>query len=102
MESEKGRKLKQQEERSRKNKVAQATAKNTTGDNRLGGDNAGGGFNPMQPWTGSTGGYRYVYRIACVCVCVYGYSSLLSFSHALLYSLFPSPDRAQRRSARRG
>lgn len=61
LEAEKLRKQKKEEERARKNKVAQATI-NTSGDNRLGGDAAAArdGFNPMQPWTGSTGGYRYV------------------------------------------
>ena len=58
VEAEKQRKQKKDEERARKNKVAQAaSAKNTSGDNRLGGE-ARGGFNPMMPSTGNTGGYR--------------------------------------------
>jgi hypothetical protein len=65
LEGEKQRKQKQEEEKTRKNEVAKAKAKNSTSDNRLGGD-ARGGFNPMQPWTGSTGGYQYVPCSLCV------------------------------------
>jgi hypothetical protein len=65
LEGEKQRKQKQEEEKTRKNEVAMAKAKNSTRDNRLGGD-ARGGFNPMQPWTGSTGGYQYVPCSLCV------------------------------------
>jgi hypothetical protein len=62
IEAEKQRKQKKDEERARKNQVAQAaSAKTTAGDNRLGGESvARGGFNPMMPSSGNTGGYRYV------------------------------------------
>jgi hypothetical protein len=61
VEAEKLRKQKKEEERARKNKVAQAaSAKTTAGDNRLGGveSSARGGFNPMMPSSGMTGGYK--------------------------------------------
>jgi hypothetical protein len=52
---------KQQQERARKNSVAQASTAAAGAGSRLGGEGSkGDGFNPMQPWTGSTGGYRYV------------------------------------------
>jgi hypothetical protein len=98
VEAEKQRKEKKDEERARKNKVAQAaSAKNTAGDNRLGGE-ARGGFNPMMPSTGNTGGYRYVCT-GSLCVWIELFVFFLT-----LYSLhcFVVPDSAQRRSTRRG
>lgn len=60
-EAAKIRKEKEAEERDRKNHVAK---KRPTGGDRLGSteasSSASGGYNPMQPWSSQTSGYRYV------------------------------------------
>ena len=53
------RKEKEAEERQRKNKVAQRDATNRGEGRPLGGSDAAG-YNPMQPWSGTSRGYRYV------------------------------------------
>lgn len=60
-EAAKLRKEKQQQEKDRKNNVATKKVDTSKGD-VLGGDSGGAttcAFNPMQPWTGSSNGYRY-------------------------------------------
>ena len=56
------RKEKEAEERQRKNKVAQRDTTNKGEGRPLGGSSsdAGGGYNPMQPFSGTSRGYRYV------------------------------------------
>ena len=64
------RKKKDEQERKRKNSVAQLNPNHKTGGGRtLGGSSSSsqrtsttdrGGYNPMQPWTAGTSGYRYV------------------------------------------
>eukprot|EP00980_Cylindrotheca_fusiformis_P029794 scaffold23862_cov98-Cylindrotheca_fusiformis.AAC.2 len=58
------RKEKEEKERERKNHAAK---KKTTSGDRLGGASEGRacGYNPMQPWTANSSGYR------CVIFCVY-------------------------------
>jgi hypothetical protein len=60
VQAEKLRNLKKEEERTRKNMVAQAAAKNTSAnEDRLGGGDSGsGGYNPMMPSSGVSRGYR--------------------------------------------
>lgn len=54
-EAEKIRKEKEAAEKDRKNHVAK---KRPTGGDTLGRGSSGGGYNPMQPWTSQTSGYR--------------------------------------------
>jgi hypothetical protein len=57
------RKEKEKKEKERKNNVAKEKKKKTQGD-RLGGTNAFDGssctYNPLQPWSSNSTGYRYV------------------------------------------
>jgi hypothetical protein len=58
------RKEKEAEERERKNKVAQRDDTNKDKGMALGRSSASSaspaGYNPMQPWSGTSRGYRYV------------------------------------------